>query len=42
MTDMRGLRIFISDIRNCSGKEDEVKRVEKEKANIRQKRVRCG
>ena len=34
---MRGLAVFISDIRNCKSKEAEVKRVNKELANIRSK-----
>ena len=33
----RGLQNFISDIRNCQGKEEERARVDKELANIRQK-----
>jgi len=36
-TQARGLHNFISDIRNASTKEAELKRVEKELANIRQK-----
>ena len=32
---MRGLAVFISDIRNCKSKEAEVKRINKELANIR-------
>eukprot|EP01118_Nematostelium_gracile_P009612 TRINITY_DN3251_c0_g5_i1.p1 TRINITY_DN3251_c0_g5~~TRINITY_DN3251_c0_g5_i1.p1 ORF type:complete len:1030 (+),score=309.97 TRINITY_DN3251_c0_g5_i1:73-3090(+) len=32
---MRGLTVFITDIRNCSNKEDEEKRVNKEMAKIR-------
>ncbi|KAF3833207.1 hypothetical protein F7725_026872 [Dissostichus mawsoni] len=34
---MRGLAVFISDIRNCKSKEAEVKRINKELANIRDK-----
>ncbi|XP_075245554.1 AP-2 complex subunit alpha-2-like isoform X2 [Convolutriloba macropyga] len=34
---MRGLAVFISDIRNCKSKEAETKRINKELANIRQK-----
>ena len=34
---IRGLNIFISDIRNCQNKEAEQKRVETEKQKIRQK-----
>uniref|UniRef100_A0A2P2I417 AP-2 complex subunit alpha n=1 Tax=Hirondellea gigas TaxID=1518452 RepID=A0A2P2I417_9CRUS len=34
---MRGLAVFISDIRNCKSKENEVKRINKELANIRSK-----
>jgi len=34
---MRGLTVFISDLRNCSTKEQEQKRVEKEMAHIRSK-----
>ncbi|KAL7668577.1 hypothetical protein ACOME3_009274 [Neoechinorhynchus agilis] len=34
---MRGLSVFISDIRNCKSKEAECKRVNKELANIRSK-----
>ncbi|KAJ8394963.1 hypothetical protein AAFF_G00040860 [Aldrovandia affinis] len=34
---MRGLAVFISDIRNCKSKEAEVKRINKELANIRSK-----
>mmetsp|Transcript_2698 Transcript_2698/g.7705 ORF Transcript_2698/g.7705 Transcript_2698/m.7705 type:complete len:1005 (+) Transcript_2698:224-3238(+) len=34
---MRGLVVFISDIRNCQSKEAEQKRIDKEMANIRQK-----
>ena len=30
---MRGLAVFISDIRNCKSKEAEVKRINKELAN---------
>ena len=32
---MRGLAVFISDIRNCKSKEAEIKRINKELANIR-------
>lgn len=34
---MRGLCVFISDIRNCKSKEAEIKRINKELANIRNK-----
>ncbi|KAL1241591.1 AP-2 complex subunit [Trichinella spiralis] len=34
---MRGLAVFISDIRNCKSREAEVKRINKELANIRSK-----
>lgn len=34
---MRGLTVFISDLRNCPSKEAEAKRVEKEMAHIRSK-----
>lgn len=34
---MRGLSLFIGDIRNCSNKEGEIKLVEKEMAKIRKK-----
>ncbi|XP_052123848.1 AP-2 complex subunit alpha [Frankliniella occidentalis] len=34
---MRGLSVFISDIRNCKSKESEIKRINKELANIRSK-----
>ncbi|CAJ0563879.1 unnamed protein product, partial [Mesorhabditis spiculigera] len=34
---MRGLAVFISDIRNCKSKEAELKRINKELANIRSK-----
>ncbi|CAI2729014.1 unnamed protein product [Schistosoma spindalis] len=34
---MRGLAVFISDIRNCKSKESEIRRVNKELANIRSK-----
>lgn len=34
---IRGLNIFISDIRNCPNKEAEVKRIEIEKQKIRTK-----
>lgn len=33
--DMNGLTTFLTDIRRCKGKEDELKRVNKELANIR-------
>lgn len=36
-THMKGLQVFISDIRNCPNKEQEEKRVEKELAKIRLK-----
>merc|ERR1719343_787487 len=36
-THMKGLQVFIADIRNCPNKEQEEKRVEKELAKIRQK-----
>jgi AP-2 complex subunit alpha len=35
MSAMRGLTMFISDIRNCTSKEAETRRVEKELAHIR-------
>lgn len=35
--NMRGLLVFISDIRNCKSKEAEIKRINKELANIRSK-----
>ena len=35
MTGMRGLSVFISDIRNCQNKEAERLRVDKELGNIR-------
>ena len=39
---MRGLAVFISDIRNCKSKEAEIKRINKELANIRSKfKVSC-
>jgi len=34
---MRGLAVFISDIRNCKSRENELKRINKELANIRSK-----
>lgn len=34
---MRGLTVFISDLRNCTNPEQERKRVEKEMAHIRSK-----
>lgn len=34
---MRGLCVFISDIRNCKSKEAEIRRINKELANIRSK-----
>ncbi|KAF8355653.1 hypothetical protein PRIPAC_97276 [Pristionchus pacificus] len=34
---MRGLAVFISDMRNCKSKEAELKRINKELANIRSK-----
>lgn len=34
---MRGLTIFITDIRKCKGKDEELKRIYKELANIRNK-----
>lgn len=34
---MRGLAVFISDIRNCKSREAETKRINKELANIRSK-----
>lgn len=34
---IRGLAVFISDIRNCKSKEAEIKRINKELANIRSK-----
>lgn len=34
---MRGLAVFISDIRNCKSKEAELKRINKELANVRSK-----
>ena len=34
---MRGLTVFIADIRNCQNKETEKKRIDKEMANIRSK-----
>ncbi|VUZ40447.1 unnamed protein product [Hymenolepis diminuta] len=34
---MRGLSVFITDIRNCKSKEAEIKRINKELANIRSK-----
>ena len=38
---MRGLAVFISDIRNCKSKEAEIKRINKELANIRSKFKVC-
>ena len=35
--DMRGLNIFIQDVRNAPNKEVEQERVDKELANIRKK-----
>jgi hypothetical protein len=35
MSGMRGLSVFISDIRNCQNKEQERLRVDKELGNIR-------
>jgi hypothetical protein len=35
LSGMRGLSVFISDVRNCQNKEAERARVEKELANIR-------
>jgi AP-2 complex subunit alpha len=35
MTGMRGLSVFISDVRNCQNKEAERLRVDKELGNIR-------
>lgn len=35
--DMRGLNMFIADIRNCRTKDQEIKRINKEMAKIRQK-----
>ena len=37
MSSMRGLTIFISDIKNCQTKDAEEKRVLKEMAKIREK-----
>ena len=37
LTGMRGLKLFISDIRNCKTSEEEAKRVEKEMGKIRKK-----
>ena len=37
MSQARGLTVFISDLRNCSGPDQEKKRVEKEMAHIRSK-----
>ena len=34
---MRGLHVFVVDIRNCTSKEQEQKRVQKELAKIREK-----
>eukprot|EP00873_Tetraselmis_striata_P008662 jgi/Tetstr1/428926/TSEL_018902.t1 len=35
--NMRGLKVFITDIRNCKNREEEEQRVDKELANIRTK-----
>lgn len=35
LSGMRGLSVFISDVRNCQNKEQERLRVDKELANIR-------
>ncbi len=35
LSGMRGLSVFISDVRNCQNKEQERVRVDKELANIR-------
>lgn len=35
LSGMRGLSVFISDVRNCQNKEQERARVDKELANIR-------
>lgn len=35
LSGMRGLSVFISDVRNCQNKEAERLRVDKELANIR-------
>lgn len=35
VSGMRGLSVFISDVRNCQNKEQERVRVDKELANIR-------
>lgn len=37
MSNLRGLSVFIADIRNCRTRETEERRVNKELANIRQK-----
>lgn len=46
MSGMRGLSVFISDIRNCQNKEQERLRVDKELGNIRTRfkneKVRLG
>jgi AP-2 complex subunit alpha len=34
---MRGLAVFISDIRNCKSREAELRRINKELTNIRQR-----
>lgn len=39
---MRGLTVFIGDIRNCANKEQEEKCVEKELAKIRKKFTNKG
>ena len=39
---MRGLTVFIGDVRNCANKEQEEKLVEKEMANIRKKFTNKG
>ena len=39
---MRGLTLFIGDIRNCTNKEQEEKLVEKEMAKIRKKFANKG
>ena len=37
LSGMRGLKLFIADIRNCKTPEEEAKRVEKEMGKIRKK-----
>lgn len=37
LSGMRGLSVFISDIRNCQNKEQERLRIDKELGNIRNK-----